>query len=141
MRPHHYGKRIRVQRSGYHRKGYTRKAFTEHRDGHIIHEPRTHVEATHVPATTFYEKDRGLKGRGPQTLPPIEHRGELTSHGYHIHELEEKRHEALKRVREHHSKQSILGMLGWQINVREHTQPKARKIFKEDYQWASRNLI
>ncbi len=143
MKGHHYSKRIRVHRSGYHRKGYERKAFTEHRDGHIIHEPSTHVEATHVPATSFEIRDRGRPGHGPKTLPMIKHPAKLTKMGYHVDKPAEERHEILRSAVKKHGKRSVEGMLQIQWLYRRNLHGKegeAGRKFAEDRHWVSKNL-
>src|SRR5579875_399808 len=136
-RSSHGPKRIRVHRKGYHRKGYERKAFTEHRDGHVIREPATHVSPTYVPPTSYLERDRGLPGHGPQSLPPMVHHERLTNLGYHASKSEEERHKALHEAVKRYGKKSVLGMLRWQISVRQTEQPEVRKKFESDFEYVS----
>ncbi len=135
-------RRIRVHRKAFHRKGYERKSFEEHRGGHLIHEPRAHVEATRVPATSFEIKDRGRPGHGPKTLPEIKHPHKLTKMGYHIGKSAEERRGVLRRAVREHGKRSVEGMLQIQWLYRRGMGGKegeeGRK-FSEDRHWVSEN--
>ncbi|MDG6923985.1 MAG: hypothetical protein JRN67_11920, partial [Nitrososphaerota archaeon] len=136
----HGPRRIRVHRIGYHRKGYKRKAFTEHRDGKTIHEPATNVAPANIPPTNFMEKDSGLPGHGPPSLPKIVHHDRLIRLGYHASKSEDERHESLRKAVHEYGKRSVLGMLRWQINIRENSHPDVRHRFEEDFEYVARNF-
>ena len=42
-------------------------------------------------------KDKGLPGKGPNSIGPL-HKGELTAYGYNVHKTAEERQEALKKA-------------------------------------------
>lgn len=122
----HGPRKIRI-----HRKGYHRRSFTEHRGGHTIH-----VKATHVPSTTFYERDRGRKGRGPRLFKLK--KGGLQ--GWHHTQSEEQRHEHLRKAADRSSWLTVFHRLDALSKVDSRTNSSVSRVARQDANWVRSQL-
>jgi hypothetical protein len=119
---------LTVRRKPYHRKGYTRK------DG-------TYVKPSHVPASTFKVKDRGLPGRGKAVIKHMK-AGALSKYGYSTKKPEAARHLALGKAIKASSSGKVFQRLHAQVILRQNAKPdskeeKTRKKFEADRAWVS----
>ncbi len=120
------GRRIRVRR-----KSYRRKAFTAHRNGHVIHEP-----AARIPATTYYEVDRGEPGHGKRIFK-LEKGG---LEGWHHTQDADTRHEHLRLVAEKDGWLTVFHRLDALAKVSKKTEPLVSEIARSDANYAREHL-
>lgn len=62
------------------------------------------------------------------------HPGRLTRHGYHAHESERARHEALQRAAREHGWATVAKELNVLANVNEN-RPALHRIYRSDLKW------
>lgn len=133
-------RRLRVSKKAYKRKAYKRKGFTVVRAGKRIKMPPTNVKAARVPATTFYIKDIGAKGRGKKVIKKIR-KGLLRKFGYSIDKSASQRRTALRKADKAYGSVSLFRKLQAQVVMRKRIQPVARKVFVADRNWVKKNLL
>lgn len=105
-----------IKRVTYKRRAYTRA------DG-------VRVKATVVKAGCI--KDRGEKGKGPYTLPPLKDKGFLTSEGYHLKLSVKDRHAALRKACRKYGCLKVIRHLGLVRNYSKSVKTNFAKYTKD----------
>jgi hypothetical protein len=124
-----------IERKAYVRKYTTavRKAgFTVKRKSGTTY--RVYPTASSTVIEPKCVKDLGLPGKGPQKLTPLR-KGELTKHGYHYKDEQEKRHAALTKAIKEFGRLGVFRKLDAVAKLTERSLPEASRIYGMDRDW------
>lgn len=68
-------------------------------------------------------------------------KGKLSKYGYHIHDLQSKRHKSLERASKEYGALSVFKKLNVLVTFNKNVNPKLSGKFKKDRQWVKKNLM
>ena len=109
-------------------KGFTKKS----KNGRTIHVKPSKNDRVHVEASCI--KDKGLPGKGTQSIGPLR-KGELSKHGYSMQHTTEKRQTALRKAIKEYGALGVYRKLDAVTKLTVRTIPEASKIYEKDRDW------
>jgi hypothetical protein len=126
------------------RKAYVRRFRTNVRQrGYTVKRGsqlyRAYPRSTSTVVQAACVKDRGLAGKGPQSITPLR-KGELKKYGYSFRKSDLERHEALRKAVKEFGVLGVYRKLNAVAKLAVRAVPKASSIFKKDRDWVRRRL-
>lgn len=122
--------RGKVSKIKHSKKGHLRRAYTR-KDGTRV--KAAYVSRTTVPSTCVL--DKGVRGKGKQTLPPIKKVGFLRRHGYSVDKAESSRRKAIREAAKESDPLEVLRHLNL---IRNYTADVGNKrVLSRDVRYSS----
>ena len=126
------------------RKAYVRKySNTIKRKGYTVRRGdqvyRAYPSGEGMVVKAACVKDRGLSGKGPQSITPLR-RGELLKYGYVFRLPELQRKEALRKAIKAYGVLGVYRKLDAVAKLAKRSAPKASKVFKDDRDWVRKRF-